>query len=411
MLPTNQIETGRLIYSVSRITREIKSVLEGAFPQVWVEGEVSGFKLDTSGHMYFNLKDAEAVLSCNFFRNSNQGLKFQLKDGLKVLCCGKVSFYGKNGRLSLYVEKVEPKGVGELQLAFQQLKEQLQKEGLFDESHKVPIPVLPSRIGIVTSLTGAVVRDILNILRRRFYGIGILVYPVKVQGEGAAGEIAQAIEDLNRLKCVDVMILARGGGSLEDLWAFNEEIVARAIYASGIPVISAVGHEVDFTIADFVADLRAPTPSAAAELVISRKEELADKLNSLIKALRISLDNSVSLYESRLADLLESRALKFPLDIVERDEEEVKDLKKGLEISFAHTLDICGGRLEALLGKLDALSPLSILGRGYSITLLMPEKEILRDVRGVKKGDIIETVLADGRITGEVRNIVKEEKR
>ncbi|OGX43489.1 MAG: exodeoxyribonuclease VII large subunit, partial [Omnitrophica WOR_2 bacterium RIFCSPLOWO2_12_FULL_51_24] len=198
MPSVNPVETGRLIYSVTQITREIKVVLESAFPQVWVEGEVSNFKLHSSGHMYFALKDAESVLNCAFFRGSNQGVKFQIKDGLKVLCFGRIGFYNKTGQAQLYVEKAEPKGVGELQLAFEQLKERLQKEGLFDQAHKRPIPILPSRIGIVTSPTGAVIRDILHILRRRFNDIGILIYPVKVQGEGAAGQISEAINDLNR---------------------------------------------------------------------------------------------------------------------------------------------------------------------------------------------------------------------
>lgn len=411
MSPIDQIQTGRLIYSVTRLTREIKSVLEDAFPQVWVEGEISNFKLHSSGHMYFALKDAESVLNCAFFKGSNQGVKFQVKDGLKVLCFGRVGFYNKTGHAQLYVEKVEPKGVGELQLAFEQLKERLQKEGLFDPAHKVPIPMLPSKIGIVTSLTGAVIRDILHILRRRFNDIGILIYPVKVQGESAAEEISAAIKDLNRLKDIDVMILARGGGSLEDMWAFNEEIVARAIYDSDIPVISAVGHEIDYTISDFVADLRAPTPSAAAELVISRKEDLAYKLDSLIKGLRSSLDNAVSVYEDRLAGILESPAFKYPLVSIERYEQELDDLCRTRDSYFSHAVEIKTERLNSFIGKLDVLSPLAVLKRGYSITLRVPEGKTLRDVKGVRMGDIIETRLAGGRLTSEVKEIAKEEAR
>lgn len=409
MFPSNQTETGRLIYSVTRITREIKVVLESAFPQVWVEGEVSNFKLHSSGHMYFALKDAESVLNCAFFKGSNQGVKFQIKDGLKVLCFGRIGFYNKTGQAQLYVEKVEPKGVGELQLAFEQLKDRLQKEGLFDQTHKKPIPMLPSKIGIVTSPTGAVIRDILHILRRRFNDIGILVYPVKVQGEGAAGEISSAIKDLNRLKDIDVMILARGGGSLEDLWAFNEETVARAIYSSDIPVISAVGHEIDYTIADFVADLRAPTPSAAAELVIAKKEDLADKVDSLIRGLRSSLDNAVSIYENRLAGLLESPAFKYPYEKIERCAQEVDDLCRRRDSHFSHSIEIRTEKLNSLAGKLDALSPLAVLKRGYSITLQMPKGKILRDVKSIKAGDIIETRLAGGRLTSEIKEIAKEE--
>jgi len=409
MFPSNQTETGRLIYSVTRITREMKVVLESAFSQVWVEGEVSNFKLHSSGHMYFALKDAESVLNCAFFRGSNQGVKFQVKDGLKVLCFGRIGFYNKTGQAQLYVEKIEPKGVGELQLAFEQLKERLQKEGLFDQAHKKPIPMLPSKIGIITSPTGAVIRDILHILRRRFNDVGILIYPVKVQGEGAAGQISEAINDLNRIKDIDVLVLARGGGSLEDLWAFNEETVARAIYSSDIPVISAVGHEIDYTIADFVADLRAPTPSVAAELVIAKKEDLAGKLDSLTKDMRLFLDNAVSLYENRLAGLLESPAFKYPYENIERYGQEIDDLCRRRDSHFSHSVEIRMEKLNSLIGKLDALSPLAVLRRGYSITLRAPNGKILRDVKGIKTGDIIETKLSGGRLTSEVKQVAKEE--
>ncbi|MDD5072287.1 MAG: exodeoxyribonuclease VII large subunit [Candidatus Omnitrophica bacterium] len=395
MSPNAQTNAGRLVYSVTQITREIKVVLEDAFPQVWVEGEVSNFKLHSSGHMYFALKDPESVLNCAFFRGSNQGIKFQIKDGLKILCFGRVGFYNKSGQTQLYVERVEPKGVGELQLAFEQLKERLQKEGLFDEAHKRPVPMLPSKIGIVTSPTGAAIRDILHILKRRFNDIEVLIYPVKVQGEGAAEDISGAIKEMNRIKDIDVLILARGGGSLEDLWAFNEEAVARAIYNSGIPVISAVGHEIDYTIADFVADLRAPTPSAAAELVIANKEDLSGKLDSLIRILR-----------------------KYPIEAIERYGQEIDDLCRRMDSHAAHAIEMGAEKVNSLIGMLDALSPLAILKRGYSITLMMPEGgvppqrgRLLRSVKGVKAGDIIETRLAVGRMTSEVKEISKEETR
>ena len=395
MPSANPVDTGRLIYTVTQITKEVKLVLESAFPQVWIEGEISNFKLHSSGHMYFALKDAESVLNCAFFKGSNLGLKFQIKDGMKVLCLGRIGFYNKTGQSQLYVEKVEPRGVGDLQLAFEQLKERLQKEGLFDEAHKIQVPMLPAKIGIVTSPTGAAIRDILHILRRRFNDIEVLIYPVKVQGDGAAAQVAEAIKDLNRMKGIDVMILARGGGSLEDLWAFNEEAVARAIYGSEIPVISAVGHEIDYTIADFVADMRAPTPSAAAELVIANKEDLADKLESLVRILR-----------------------KYPIEAVERYSQEIDDLRRRMDSHITHAVEMGTEQLMSLVGMLDALSPLAILKRGYSITLQMPKREVpsqcgrlLRDVKGVKTGDIIETRLAGGRLTSEVKEIVKEEAK
>ncbi|MFA5093826.1 MAG: exodeoxyribonuclease VII large subunit [Candidatus Omnitrophota bacterium] len=405
------MDSGRLVYSVTQLTREIKLVLEGAFAQVWVEGEISNFKLHSSGHMYFALKDQESVIQCAFFKGSNQSVKFQMKDGLKVLCFGRVGFYNKTGQAQLYVERAEPKGVGELQLAYEQLKEKLQKEGLFDEGHKVPIPMLPSKIGIVTSPTGAVIRDILHVLSRRFSDIEVLIYPVKVQGDGASGEIAAAINYFNGMKDVDVMIVARGGGSIEDLWAFNEEAVARAIYDSRIPVISAIGHEVDYTIADFVADLRAPTPSAAAELVIPRKDELLDRIEGLVKDLKVSLDGAVSYYENRLSDLSGSPAFKYPFEAIDRYGQELDDLKRSRDSNFVHGLQIRSERLNSFVGRLEALSPLSILRRGYSITVSAEKKEVLRSVKGIKRGDIIETRIAGGRIISEVKDAVKEDVR
>lgn len=264
------------VYTVSELTRDLRVIIEDSFPGVWVEGEISNFILHTSGHIYFSLKDATSVLRCAMFKRANEKLKFSLKNGMKVIVLGSVSLYEARGDYQLIIEELEPRGVGALQLQFQQLKEKLQKEGLFDERYKAPIPFLPTRIGVVTSPTGAAIRDILSIARRRFANVEIIINPVKVQGVGAKEEIAAAIRQFNELGNIDVMIVGRGGGSLEDLWPFNEEVVARAIFDSEIPVISAVGHEIDFTIADFAADFRASTPSAAAELVIPKKRGLEE---------------------------------------------------------------------------------------------------------------------------------------
>jgi len=247
-------------------------LLEDAFRNVWVEGEVSNFTLHTSGHCYLSLKDSGSVISCVIFKHAAAKFPFQIENGMSIICSGRIGVYGKRGQYQLYIDRAEPKGVGALQIAFEQLKAQLHKEGLFEKGHKKPIPVFPETIGIVTSPTGAAVQDILNVIDRRFKGIHLIVFPVRVQGPGAYKEIIEAIQQFNRSRNVDVIILARGGGSLEDLWAFNEESVARAIYNSDIPVISAIGHEIDYTISDFVADLRAPTPSAAAELVVQNKK-------------------------------------------------------------------------------------------------------------------------------------------
>ncbi|MFA5021438.1 MAG: exodeoxyribonuclease VII large subunit, partial [Patescibacteria group bacterium] len=273
------------VLSVTELTQDIKLLLENTFTQVWVEGEVSGVSRISTGTVFFTLKDPNAQLKCVIFFNVARDIKFQLKDGIKLVCLGRISVYDKQGAYQLYVDKLEPKGVGGIQLALEQLKERLAKEGLFDAAHKKPLPQLPSRIGIVTSASGAAIKDILKVLDKRFQDVHIIINSVRVQGEGAKEDIAQAVDEFNALNNVDVIIVTRGGGSIEDLWAFNEEIVARAIYKSRIPVISAVGHERDVTISDLVADLRAPTPSAAAEIILPTRLELKDKIGIFVEDL------------------------------------------------------------------------------------------------------------------------------
>ncbi|MBU0895551.1 MAG: exodeoxyribonuclease VII large subunit [Candidatus Omnitrophica bacterium] len=393
------------IYTVTELTKYIRQIVENSFPNIWVEGEISNFILHSSGHMYFSLKDAGSVVQCAMFKRSNEKLKFRPKDGMKAICFGKISVYEPRGSYQLIVEEIEPKGVGALQLQFQQLKERLQKEGLFDPAHKVPIPQLPTRIGIVTSPTGAAIRDILNIALRRFSNVEIIIYPVRVQGEGSKDEIASAIRDFNTLNNIDVMIVGRGGGSLEDLWAFNEEVVARAIYDSGIPVISAVGHEIDYTIADFVADLRAPTPSAAAELVIPRKEDLVNSINTNTVRLRNALLNSLGAMAQRLAKLSQSYALKQPLKMVEKYEQMIDDLRKDMAIRIDHLVRLHGENYNLLDQKLAVLSPLSILSRGYSVSSRLPEKKIIKDTGDIKVGDRIETRLGKGTFISKIEEI------
>lgn len=393
------------IYTVSELTKYLRQILENSFPGVWVEGEISNFTYHTSGHMYFSLKDAGSIVPCAMFKRSNERLKFKLKDGLKVIAFGKISVYEPRGSYQLIIEEMEPKGIGALQLQFQQLKEKLQKEGFFDPAHKVPIPNLPTRIGIVTSPTGAAIRDILNIARRRFSNIEIIIYPVRVQGEGSKDEIAAAIRDFNKLNNIDVMIVGRGGGSLEDLWAFNEEVVARAIYDSKIPVISAVGHEIDFTISDFVADLRAPTPSAAAELVIPRKEDLVNSIETHTLRLKNALVNILDTMTQRLSRLRESYALKQPLKMVEQYEQMIDDLRKDMAIRIGHLVKMRGEGFNLLTQKLEALSPLSILNRGYSVTKKMPEGSIIKDASLLKRGDLIETEFGKGKVRSRVEEI------
>ncbi|MCM8760539.1 MAG: exodeoxyribonuclease VII large subunit [Candidatus Omnitrophica bacterium] len=393
------------IYTVSELTKYIRVILEDSFPALWVEGEISNYTLHSSGHMYFSLKDANSVIPCAMFKRANEKLKFKLKDGLKVIAFGKVSVYEPRGSYQLIVEEMEPKGIGALQLQFQQLKEKLQKEGLFEQSHKVAIPHLPTRIGVVTSPTGAAIQDILNIARRRFSNVEIILYPVKVQGEGAAGEIATAIRDFNRLKNIDVMIVGRGGGSLEDLWAFNEEVVARAIYDSAIPVISAVGHEIDYTIADFVADMRAPTPSAAAELVIPKKEDLQNAIAANVDRLKNALFSKLDILSHRLEALKDSYIFRQPLNMVMQYEQMIDDLRKDMAIRIEHLLKIRSENFNLLAQKLDVLSPLAILSRGYSITVKLPGRSILKDVRSIGAGDRVETRLGKGRFVSRVEEI------
>lgn len=404
-LPTT---SRRQIYTVSEITQKVKLILDTNFPGVWIEGEVSNFRQPTSGHIYFTLKDNFSQLRAVIFRNVNASLKFELKDGLSVICFGRISVYQRDGLYQLYVEKIEPKGVGALQLAFQQLKERLAKEGLFDPAHKRPIPFLPRRIGIITSPTGAVIRDMLNIIERRFRDIEIIINPVRVQGEGAAEDIVQAINELNLFGGIDTIILARGGGSLEDLWEFNEEILARAIYNSKIPIISAVGHEIDWTISDFVADLRAPTPSVAAEIVLPKKEDLAIRIDQLLIRVKNALLNKIIFLKRHLNALKDSYYLQAPKDVVLQYQQRIDDLVRRLTTRMTYNLELQRRELNSKIGKLGALSPLNILSRGYSITLKLPKRLIVKDVKVLKEGDRVQTKLCKGGFTSRVEFVSED---
>jgi len=390
------------VYSVTELTRYVKALLEDHFASVYVEGEISNLSAPSSGHLYFTLKDADSQIRCAFFRHMNQRLRFELKDGLQVVCRGRISVYEKRGDYQLYVESVEPKGLGALQLAFQQLRARLEKEGLFDPARKRPIPTLPERIGVVTSSTGAAIRDILNILRRRFANVHVVINPVRVQGDGAAEEIAAAIDDFNRWKQVDVLIVGRGGGSLEDLWAFNEETVARAIHRSKIPVISAVGHEIDWTIADFVADLRAPTPSAAAELVIAQKADLQQQIEGLRLRLAVAVRGELEQAAQTLQDLLHRFRLQHPREVLEQQAQRLDDLVRQATTATRHRLELAREQLTARMDRLEALSPLAVLARGYSLTLTQSDKVVVRQPGQVKRGDLLETKLRQGYIISRV---------
>lgn len=416
-ISTNNIEPKTAkIYTVTEVTRSVKLILEDAIDFIWIEGEVSNLRTPTSGHMYFTLKDQFSSLNCVMFRANTQGVKFDLKDGLNVICFGKISVYEKGGQYQLYVETIEPKGLGALQLAFQQLKERLSKEGLFAIEHKKPIPMLPGVVGIVTSPTGAAIRDILNILTRRFENLTILINPVKVQGEGAAEEVANAIEEFNniedlsegRFKRPGVLILTRGGGSLEDLWEFNEEIVARAIYNSKIPVISAIGHEIDWTIADFVADLRSPTPSAAAEMVIAQKDHLTEKIEIFSSRLKLAVFNRIDSLKETVDSLSHSFVLKDPINVIIQQQQRVDDLTRQIVTRICYKIQLEDARFNRLIYALENLSPLNILKRGYSITSKIPEGTTIKDASMIKIGDTIKSKLSRGNIISKVEKISEE---
>jgi len=441
----------RYILTVSELTREIKDILEMQFADILVEGEISNLRVPPSGHIYFTLKDDLSQIRVVLFKSQARSLRFSPEDGLHVICRGRVSLYEKRGEYQLILEEMEPKGIGALQLAFLQLKERLEKEGFFDASRKKTIPMLPQKIGIVTSPSGAVIRDMLQIIERRFENVHLLIYPVRVQGEGAASEIAEGIEYFNEQMEVDVIIVARGGGSLEDLWAFNEEEVARTIFYSQIPVVSAVGHETDYTISDFVADLRAPTPSAAAELVVKDKREIKNTLRFLDSRLgnevsqifqegRTHLSHlkkrlkdprkTIEEYFLRVEDLF-NRFVFLSSWIVNRKREKhlhlheclllrspnqkmkslrrfISENEKRLLQTAKHSIESWRQRLEGMMGQLESLSPLSILQRGYSITRKIPSFEILRESNQVKEGDRVEVRLFRGTL---VCSVEKSETR
>ena len=398
-------EINEKFFTVSEITRGIRTSLEHKFSNIGVLGEISNVRKPSSGHVYLTLKDKNSQLQAVVFRNTASRVKFELKDGMEVISFGSITVYEPRGQYQLIINKIEPKGIGALQLAFQQLKEKLEKEGLFNHTHKKAIPFIPQKIGIVTSPTGAAIKDILNIIDRRFANVEILIYPVKVQGEGAAQEIAEAITELNNFSDIDVIITGRGGGSLEDLWAFNEEIVARSIYNSRIPIISAVGHEIDVTIADLVADKRALTPSEAGELVVPRKDLLNEKIEKFKARLLQSLTGKLRLSKQKLVRIANSYAMRQPFDRLNRWQQRLDECAQRLNLNVTHALNTEREKLSGIAGKLESLSPLNVLKRGYTITTRREDNKPLRDIKDLSKGDNIKTNLSKGSIISEILSI------
>jgi exodeoxyribonuclease VII large subunit len=418
-------EFQRKIYSVSELSFEIREMLERRFIDIWVEGELSNCKTSTAGHLYFSLKDDRAQISAICFRNTARLLRFKPENGKLFRARGRVTTYEVRGEYQLVVEVLEPAGLGALQLAFEQLKEKLEKEGLFKPDRKRPIPAFPRRIGIVTSPKSAALRDILTVLKRRHNAVNVLIFPAEVQGEGASIQVMEGIDYLSRSTDVDVIIVARGGGSMEDLWPFNEERIARAIVRSHKPVISAVGHEVDFTICDFVADLRAPTPSAAAEIVIKSKADLSDRVEHLEGRLVAVMKYRLSALQRFLANKVGSRGFVVAENRIRRMTQRVDDLTFRLEQfgragtfirTRAYRVEICEQRLSAAIHQrlrkwhqafagiahtLDALSPLAVLERGYAICLT-PDGKVIRSAEAVEVDQTVRVKLHEGSISARV---------
>ena len=417
------------IYSVSEITKLVKLELENAFPALWVEGEISNFRRAESGHLYFTLKDEQSQLQAVMWRSDARQIKFEIKDGLKVICRGRIGLYEARGQYQLVTELIEPKGKGALQLAFEQLKEKLRQEGLFDPRHKKKLPLLPKKVGIVTSPRGAAIVDILRTLERRFARLHILIYPAKVQGEGAADEIVEGIDYLGSRPDIDVIIVGRGGGSIEDLWAFNEEKVARAIFRCPIPIISAVGHEVDFTIADFVADVRASTPSVAAEIVIEKEQALADHIEHLEKGLAqtslyflqglkqqvfnlsqhrifqnfrirlLNLEQRVDELEAKARDILRRKKM-----LLAENKASVLLFEEKMANGIKSLVQDLLAKWEKLSLELHNLSPLNILKKGYTLCW-KDDLQLIRRIEDVEKNKDLTVSFYKGEFTCRAKDI------
>lgn len=392
-------------YTVSEITRRIKGLLETSLPTVWVQGEISNFTWHSSGHLYFTLKDEYSQLRCVMWRERSQRLFFTPQNGMKVLAQGDITVYERAGQYQLTVRQLQPAGIGELELAFEQLKERLRAEGLFDEKHKRSLPEFPQTIGVVTSPTGAAIRDIAQIIGRRAPWVQVILRPTLVQGEGAAADIAQAIDEFNQYGKVDLLIVGRGGGSLEELWAFNEEMVARAIYRSRIPVISAVGHEVDFTIADFVADRRAPTPSAAAELAVRDRAELQKLVRLLQQQAADGVLRKIKDAQTKVDALVSSYALRRFEDSLEQQLQRVDELSGALIRGLDHIVVGKIGSFREVAGKLDVLSPLSAFQRGFCICQKLPEMTVVKESTALRVADMVKLRFKTGSAFCEVESV------
>ncbi len=386
------------IYTVSRLNREARFLLEGSFPPLWVEGEISTFKAHTSGHWYFNLKDAGAQVRCAMFRTHNRMLNFQPRDGMHVFAKVRVSLYENRGEYQLIAENIEEAGEGKMRQAFETLKKRLADAGLFDAAYKKPLPLFPKCIGIITSPTGAAIRDILSVLQRRHASAPVIIYPTLVQGETAAANIVEAIQQATRRNECDILILTRGGGSLEDLWCFNDESVAHAIHQCVLPIVSAIGHEIDFTIADFVADLRAATPTAAAELITPDQAELLEKLDADERKCIRLISQKITQLQQHVMWTQKTLLQQHPQRKLQEQIQQVDFYEMNLVRAQQKILDNLRAKMQLFAGKLDALSPLSTLQRGFSITTRAHDKTVVTHSTQVNIGEKIHIKLMQGNL-------------
>ncbi len=395
------------ILTVHEITVHVKRLLDSSdlLQGVMVRGEVSNFKRHTSGHVYFSLKDEQSQLSCVMFRGAAQGLRFDPEDGMLVVAGGDVSVYERGGRYQLYVKFMRPDGLGGLFLAFERLKQTLEAEGLFDAARKRPLPPFPQRIALLTSPTGAAIRDLTAILARRFPVAEQILVPTLVQGDEAPASIVESLRIANTIPAVDLIILGRGGGSIEDLWGFNDGTVARAIFASKVPVVSAVGHETDFTIADFVADVRAPTPSAAAELAVPDRQELLERLNAQERAMRRALLGTVERWRLALGSLVERRPFRYPLAAIQEREQELDELVSRANTHFGHGLALWRAQVDGLDHKLAALGPVQTLQRGYALCTRREDGRVVTRIGQLAVGDAVDVRLSDGQAGADVTSV------
>ncbi|MCH9655174.1 MAG: exodeoxyribonuclease VII large subunit [Planctomycetes bacterium] len=401
------------IHSVTDTTRQIKNLVEGNFPYTWVIGEISNCTIAGSGHVYLTLKDDAAQLRAVIWKRTASRLKFQIEDGMEVVAAGPIEVYQARGTYQLNIEQLLPQGVGALELAFRQMQEKLAAEGLFDAEYKRPIPQFPRKIALVTSPTSAAVRDMLQVITRRWNAVDLVIVPVAVQGEGAAEQIAAGIKVAERLPQVDTIITGRGGGSLEDLWAFNEEVVARAIFECQIPIISAVGHEIDISIADLVADRRALTPSEAAELAVPLQSDISATLTHWKNQLVTNLKQRARQVRFQLDALADRPALTRPLDMIHHRATQLDELDRRLKRSTQELISRFQSQTTQLSSALDALSPLKVLSRGYSISRVETGKEsettaLIKSIEQIKPGDTLQTQVSDGTITSQVQAVAKE---